>query len=229
MGNRIVEAVLFDLDGTLVDSAPDLLDVLGRMRADRGLQPVDYSARAHMANRGAAGLLAMGFDANPEIDQAELRREFLDLYRAQCFRLSCLYDGVQALLEQLGELGIPWGVVTNKPGDLAREVMAQSGWLERCACLVGGDTLPVAKPDPAPVRRALETIGAPPDRTLMIGDDPRDIQAGRAAGTVTAAAGWGYLEPGVDVSVFEADHVVSRPLEVLELISIGQHGAGRAS
>jgi phosphoglycolate phosphatase len=184
--------MLFDLDGTLLDSAPDLVASLNHVRASRDLSPLPVAEMSRFASKGSVGLLRRGMPpADPETF-AGWRELFLQHYAVNSYRRSTLYDGIPQLLDVLDETGIPWGVVTNKPEYLTWPILEAARLNERVACVVGGDTLSQSKPDPAPVRLACEMIGLEPAQSLMIGDDVRDIDAGRAAGTQTAAVYYGY-------------------------------------
>ncbi len=218
MNPRRIRGLLFDLDGTLVDSAPDLLAVVAELRGAKGLPWMDLSGCRHVANKGAAGLLELGFGSHPEHDLDALRREFLNRYAERCFQDSHAFPGIEALLGILEENRIPWGVVTNKPGDLACSVLDQAGWLNRAGCLVAGDSLPVSKPDPAPVRKGAGELGLDCADCLLLGDDPRDILAGQRAGAMTGLATWGYLEPGTPPESLGADLIISHPDELARLI-----------
>jgi phosphoglycolate phosphatase len=187
-------AVLFDLDGTLVDTAPDLIGALDEMRADAGLPMLGASLPAALAARGGRGLLALGFPDDPDAPE-RLLPEYLRRYRARLLRASMPYPGIEALLDELAGRGVALAVVTNKPETLARELIEGLGWQDRFRALVGGDTLPVRKPDPAPLLHALAQLGCAPALAAMVGDDRRDIEAGeRAACGLRLAVGYGYIE-----------------------------------
>jgi phosphoglycolate phosphatase len=199
-------AVLFDLDGTLVDSAPDLCNAVNRVLADLGRPPVALSRLRQVVSKGGRAMLAV---ALPDFD-AEAREDllvpFLAHYGEALANDSLVFEGVDALLAALDARGIAWGIVTNKPEGLARGVVEGFGWTTRCKVLVGGDTLPQRKPDPAPILFACQQLGIAPADAIYVGDDLRDIEAARAAGMPSVAALWGYREPHEDPSQWGADH-----------------------
>jgi phosphoglycolate phosphatase len=214
----MIEAVLFDLDGTLADTAPDLAYTLNHMRGARGLPPLPLAATRPVTSLGARGLLGAGFGLTPDHPEyASMREEFLRFYEANICRETRLFPGMAELLRALEARDICWGVVTNKAEYLARpllkEILAQS----RCACIVGGDTTPHTKPHPAPLLAACGAIRRDAGACLYVGDDLRDIQAGRAAGMKVAAALWGYLNGG-DPTSWGADYMLERPEDLLDLL-----------
>jgi phosphoglycolate phosphatase len=218
---RPFDCVLFDLDGTLVDSATDLARAAEVMRAARGLPPIpiaDY--RAH-AGSGARGMLAVAFGVAPENPGYDaLRDEFIDAYAARMFDYTEPFAGVAALLQTLIGAGLPWGIVTNKAERLALALARAMPLLTGARVIIGGDTTPHAKPHPAPLLEAARRIGADPARCLYVGDDERDMRAGRAAGMGTAAALYGYLGAQADVAQWPADWRVRAPGEVLTLLGL---------
>ena len=203
-------AVLFDLDGTLVDSAPDLVAAVAALCAELGAPPPDAEAVRRVVSAGGRAMLRRGL---PGADDAMIDQwlpRFLDIYSVAMVRHTRLYEGMAEVLDLFGAHAIAWGIVTNKPGWLARPMLAQMPFHGGCAALVTGDCLPVRKPDPAPVLRACELIGVDADACVFVGDDLRDVQAGRAAGVRTIAAAWGYLDGG-DPRQWGADCVVDAP------------------
>lgn len=211
-------AVLFDLDGTLIDTAPDMVAVLQAMQQDRGRTPVTYElGRAYVSN-GAVGLLRLGF---PDADEAEveaLRPEYLSRYLDRVSATSTLFPGLDVLVDQLDENSRPWGVVTNKPHHLTEPLMAALELLERAACCVSGDTLPQRKPDPAPLHHACAVAGIDATTSIYVGDSSRDIEAGRAAGMVTVAAAYGYITPDDDAATWNADVIVRDTDELAQFV-----------
>ncbi|MFU8831769.1 MAG: HAD family hydrolase [Wenzhouxiangella sp.] len=212
------KAVLFDLDGTLVDTAPDLVGTLMALRAARGLDEMEESALRPMATRGALGLLEAGFGHEPGYEAADLREEFLSHYAANIWVRSCVFDGIEHLLKQLQQQGLGLGIVTNKVEALAVPVVEKAGWADLFACLIAGDTISRSKPDPAPVLEACRRLNLAPEEVMFVGDDPRDVEAGRGAGVMTVVASWGYLPAGDDASGWGADVVINHPSEVLTLL-----------
>lgn len=213
MSAGVPAAVLFDLDGTLVDSAPDLLGALDHVLARRGLPPSDHARLRHYAARGAAGILEAGLgDAADE----EARREFLDHYGNHLWDRTRAFAGVDAMLERLAGRGIAMGVVTNKISRFAEPVIAHAGWTACFGCVITGDQVARPKPDPEGVLEACRRLGASPQQTLYVGDDRRDVSAGRAAGVVTVIAGWGYLAPDEDIGQWRADRIAQHPRDLID-------------
>ena len=188
----MIRAVLFDLDGTLLHSAPDLVAALNQVRTLHCLPEHELEAMQQYASRGAVGLLQAGMPA-ADPDTLELwRHAFLAHYEKNSARDSALFEGIVELLAFLDSKGVPWGIVTNKPEYLTRPVLAAFGLDRSLGCLVCGDTIDQRKPHPAPVRLACEVLGVSAADTLMVGDDVRDLQAGMAAGVKTCAVLYGY-------------------------------------
>lgn len=214
-------SVLFDLDGTLVDTAPDMAAALNQLLAENGKPGLPYeSIRPHVSN-GARGLLGLGFEIDtphPEYDR--LRQRFLDLYESDLSTHSRLFEGMDEVLAVLEAHGIIWGIVTNKPGWLTMPLVEALNIHNRAACVVSGDTCERAKPHPMPLLHAASSIGLEAADCLYIGDAARDIEAARAAGMPVIAAGYGYLEPGSDPNLWGADAMAAHPLELLRLIGI---------
>lgn len=211
-------AILFDLDGTLVDTAPDMVAVLQDLQRTHGLDPVDYElGRAYVSN-GALGLLGLGF---PDIEHAigsDLHTAYLESYAEQVCEASLLFPGLADLLEALDAAGLPWGVVTNKSAHLTDALLDRLALAARSACTVSGDTLPQRKPDPAPLLHACELAGMLPQNTVYVGDASRDIQAGQNAGMATVAAAYGYIAPGDDPRNWGADLIAADTAELTQIL-----------
>ena len=215
-----LQAVFFDLDGTLVDSAPDLIVAMQRLRAELGETPVDVTAIGEVVSKGGRAMLRRGF---PDADDARidlLLPRFLDLYADAIATHTRLYAGMDDVLDRLETAGLRWGVVTNKPGRLARALLAAIDLDRRCAAMVSGDCLPLRKPDPAPLLHACALAGVTAQRSVYVGDDMRDIEAGKRAGMMTIAAGWGYLN-GEDPVDWRADSVAASPRDLIGALRLG--------
>ncbi len=208
-------AMLFDLDGTLADTAPDLAAAANRMRTLRGLAPVSLDLLRPVASHGARGLLRVAFEKTPEdADYEALRVEFLACYEAALAVDSRLFDGMPDVLDALEARGVAWGIVTNKAMRYTKPLTEWLGLATRAGAIVGGDTTPFAKPHPAPLLHAARLLDLPPSACIYVGDDPRDIVAGRAAGMHTVAAGWGYGEAPLR---WDADVLLQHPRDLMSL------------
>ncbi|MDB5809143.1 MAG: phosphoglycolate phosphatase [Betaproteobacteria bacterium] len=213
-----IQAVLFDLDGTLIDTAPDLVYALNCMRVSRKLEVLPVAATRAYTSMGARGLLGVGLDVTPEhADYEAMRDEFLGIYADNLCRESKLFPGMGELLEALEIRGVKWGVVTNKAERYTHPLLKQLGVHHRAACIIGGDTTGKTKPDPAPLFAACERISIAPSRCIYVGDDRRDVQAGRAAGMMTIVAKFGYLH-GNDPETWAADAMIDAPGDVLHYL-----------
>jgi 2-phosphoglycolate phosphatase len=211
--------ILFDLDGTLVDTAHDLAYALNLQRERHGLAILPLETIRPFASHGSRGLLSVGFALSPEDDSFEaMRDEYLALYDQVLTRKPILFDGVAELLETLDSKTVPWGVVTNKPRRFTQPLLQNIGLLERAACVVSGDDAPRPKPYPDTLFLACEQAGVNPERCWYVGDAERDIEAGRAAGMQTVVAMYGYLSEADQPENWGADKFVNAPLELLMLI-----------
>jgi 2-phosphoglycolate phosphatase len=213
-------AILFDLDGTLLDTAPDMIGALNRLRVENGREPLrPADARAHVSH-GAVRLVRVGFpDADDERLEA-LRLRFLELYAANLADGTCLFPGIEHVLATLEAERLPWGIVTNKPGWLTDPLLDRLGLFERACCVVSGDTVAERKPHPLPLLHAAEATGVLPGRCVYVGDAERDIVAGRAAGMQTVVAAYGYLSPEDQPLLWNPHGVVQRPEELLDWLTL---------
>lgn len=212
----MAEAIFFDLDGTLADTGPDLAGALNRLLLEEGRQVMAYPLLRPHVSAGARGLLRAGFAITPDApDYSALRDRFLDLYEASLCVETTLFAGMADLLATLDERGVSWGVVTNKPERFTRPLLAALGLTRRAAAIVSGDTTAKAKPDPLPLLHACTIAGVSPLNSVYVGDDLRDIEAGRAAGMRTLAATWGYLGEGLPIVAWGADRMIDAPAEIL--------------
>lgn len=215
-----LRAVLFDLDGTLVDSAPDLAGATNDMLRARGLPALALERLRPMVGAGARGMMGIAFGASPQDERfPALKAEFFDRYEARLLRETRPFDGVDRLLDGLVERGLPWGIVTNKSERFAFPLTQGLGWATAAAAVVGGDTTAHAKPHPEPLLEAARRVGVAPEHCLYVGDDARDIVAGRAAGMRTVAVRWGYLGEGEPIEVWGADRIVDDPAALLHWLS----------
>jgi len=218
-GMRRVELVLFDLDGTLADTAPDLGGAVNRMLLARGREPLPIAELRPVASHGARGLLGVAFGVTPADRQFEdLRQEFFREYEAALCVDSILFPTMDETLSDLEAAGVRWGIVTNKMARFTVPLVRALGLHGRAACVVSGDTAPKPKPDPAPLLHALAATRCTAEAALYVGDDLRDIQAGRAAGIRTVAVSYGYLGDGAHYEQWGADHINDSPAELLSLV-----------
>jgi phosphoglycolate phosphatase len=217
-------ALLLDLDGTLLDTAPDMAGALNALRAEQGRAPLPLLTLRPWVSHGGVALVRAGFGDVDEAGRELLRVRFLDLYRAALSGGTRLFAGFGALLARLEAAGIPWGVVTNKPGWLTVPLLDDLGLGTRVACVVSGDTLAVRKPDPAPLVHAAALLGMAPGDCVYAGDAERDIIAGRAAGMRTVAVRWGYLAVGEDPSAWRPDALAEVPGDLALEVGLGADG-----
>jgi N-acetyl-D-muramate 6-phosphate phosphatase len=216
-----LKAVLFDLDGTLIDSAQDLGAAAEKVRAVRGLPPLGLDAYRSMAGAGARGMLGIALGVTPESPDYEvLKHEFLANYEAAMTVHTRVFDGVSGMLAALAAHGLAWGIVTNKAERFTLPLVHSLPTLATAAVLVGGDTTPFAKPHPAPLLEAASRLGLAPEQCIYVGDDERDVVAGRAAGMLTVAAQYGYLGAAADTSVWGADFFIDAPVGLLKILDV---------
>jgi len=216
MPNVRTRAVLFDLDGTLADTAPDLARALNRVRAANDLAPMPMAITRPHTSSGARGLLKVGFGLNPGDERYEaLKLQFLDFYAAEICVDTRLFDGMAELLAQFDQEGLPWGVVTNKAERFTLPLLRSLHLAERAACIVGGDTTARAKPHPDPLLHAAAALKLAPSACLYLGDDLRDVQSARAAGMRALAVRYGYLGEGGPIETWQADAIIDHPRDVL--------------
>ena len=215
------DAVLFDLDGTLVDSAPDLAGAANELRAQHGRPPLPYEAYRPLAGSGARGMLSAAFGLAPgDENYLTLREAFLGLYQRRLLQASSVFAAVPTMLARIEASGRPWGVVTNKALYLAEPLLTGLALRHRAAVLVGGDSTPHTKPHPAPLLHAAGRLGLDAARCVYVGDDARDVQAGRAAGMATVAAAWGYLGPDARLDDWGASGIVDSPDDLLKWLDL---------
>ncbi|WP_411878857.1 phosphoglycolate phosphatase [Polaromonas sp. YR568] len=214
-----VAAVLFDLDGTLIDSAPDLGAAADKMRTDRGLESLPLALYRPMAGAGARGMIAVAFGLTPDDARfAELKEEFFRNYESRMTEHTTVFDGVAELIGQIGRAGFKWGVVTNKSARFTLPLTKAMPLFDTAQTIISGDTTPHSKPHPAPLLEAARQLDVAPNRCIYVGDDERDIVAGRAAGMPTVAAAYGYLGKTADTGGWKADATIAAPGALLNLL-----------
>lgn len=217
-------AVLFDLDGTLADTAPDLAAALNSLLVADGHEALAFELVRPWVSWGAMRMIQLGYGKDLEAARmAELRNRFLAFYEAGLCRESRLFPGIPEALDALEAADVAWGIVTNKPGWLTEPLLAALGLSERAGTVISGDTLPFAKPHPMPLLHAARELGLGPGRCVYVGDNVRDIEAGRAAGMYTIAATWGYIPTDDDPAAWQADRLMHSPQALTPLA--GELGA----
>jgi phosphoglycolate phosphatase len=216
-----IRLVLFDLDGTLADTAPDLAGAVNRMLTSRGRTPLPLAALRPVASHGARGLIGRAFGLTPaDAGYEDMRQEFFREYESALCRDTRLFPAMPQTLAALEHADIRWGIVTNKMARFTDPLVQALGLAERAACIVSGDTTAHAKPHPAPLLHAAQVADIDIAVSIYVGDDLRDVQAGRAAGMRTVAAAYGYLGDGAPVEQWGADHVIHRPDDLLPLVRL---------
>ena len=214
-----IEAVLFDLDGTLIDSAPDLGAAADKMRTDRGMPSLPMADYRPMAGAGARGMLGVAFGLTPnDADFGALKEEFFTNYEACMTERTYAFDGVAELIVRISGAGLKWGVVTNKSARFTLPLTRQMPLFVSAQTIISGDTTPHAKPHPAPLLEAARQLNVEPGRCVYVGDNERDIVAGRAAGMPTVAAAYGYLGATADTQGWKADATIVSPSALLKLL-----------
>jgi 2-phosphoglycolate phosphatase len=216
-----LRGVLFDLDGTLIDSAPDLAAAANGLRAARGLEPMPYERLRPMVGSGARGMVGVAMGRAPgDAGYEALREEFLARYEAGLLQHTQVFATMRQVIDALDSARLPWGIVTNKIHRYADPVIAGLGLAQRAAVVVAGDSTPHSKPHPAPLLEAARRLGLAPAACVYVGDDLRDVQAGRAAGMATVAAAWGYLGQGEAIERWGADKCVETPAQLLDWLQL---------
>ena len=210
-------AILFDLDGTLADTAPDLAAAVNWLRTERGLSPTPYDILRPTASAGARGMIGAAFGLAPgDEGYEELRLAWFDRYQSAMWLHTTLFEGIKELLEGIEQGGMSWGIVTNNPARFTDPLVPNIG-LAHAGCIVSGDTTPHAKPHPAPLLEGARRLGLAPEQCWYVGDDLRDIEAGRAAGMVTVACAWGYCG-SIEPSTWGADYLLDTPAHLMQTL-----------
>ncbi len=220
MSRQGLRGVLLDLDGTLLDTAPDMAEALNRLRLDEGLEELPYERIRPYVSHGALRLVRLGFGEPDAARFEDLRQRFLDHYRADIARRTRMFDGFEDVLATLETAGMPWGIVTNKPGWLTIPLLEALGLASRCGCIVSGDTLAQRKPHPMQLLHAAAILGLAPRECVYVGDAERDVQAARNAGMIPLVAGFGYLEAGEDPAAWNPEAVMWKPADLLEWLGL---------
>lgn len=216
MNNRKIQAVLFDMDGTLLDTAPDIARSLNILRERHQLPPLSIEQVREVTSYGSPGLLRLAFDiSNTDERYPEIRKEFIALYEADITAQTRPFEGISTVLDSLSQAQIPWGVVTNKAENLAQKILDNLSLSATCACLIGGDSTPHPKPAPDPLLAACKIINRQPQNCLYVGDSPLDIQAAKSAKMPSIAALYGYIPKPSDPHSWGADLTINTPLEIL--------------
>ncbi len=213
--------MLFDLDGTLVDTAPDMVAVLQDLQRDHGRAAISYDVARMSVSNGALGLIRIAFPDADEEQRSDLHQQYLQRYTANVCRRSAVFPGLEALLDRLDAASRPWGIVTNKPARMTDPLLNKLGLAHRCACIVSGDTLKQRKPHPAPLPHACDLAGFDPKSTVYVGDAERDVEAGRRAGMATIAVSYGYVMADDDPESWGADRIAADTTELLQMILEG--------
>ena len=217
----MLEAVLFDLDGTFADTAPDLGAALNRLRADLDLAPVALAALRPYTSQGVRGMLRAGLAMQPgDAWYAEFHERFLRYYSQDICVGTTVFPGIDDLIASIEDQGSPWGIVTNKAQRFTLPLLEQLGYVKRAACIISGDSARRAKPAPQPMHLACSLIARDPGLCLYVGDDPRDIEAGHAAGMVTVAVRYGYLGDGDPIEAWGADHLVDDVAQIAAVAGV---------
>jgi phosphoglycolate phosphatase len=213
-------AILFDLDGTLLDTAPDMIGALNLLRQEEGLEPLPFVGVRSSVSHGAVRLITVGFPSAQGDEFERLRQRFLALYSENLAVGTRLFAGLEPVLSAFEAEGLPWGIVTNKPGWLTDPLLEQLGLATRACCVVSGDTVNERKPHPLPLLHAAAVTGVSPDHCVYVGDAERDIVAGRGAGMQTVVAAYGYLAEHDHPETWNADGIIERPEDVLNWLTL---------
>ena len=211
-----LRAVLFDMDGTLLDTAPDMVNALNTLRRERNLAPMPFELVRAAVSHGAARVVRTGFEGAGEPEFTQLQRRFLEIYRGALSEHTRLFAGMEAVLDELDARGFKYGIVTNKAAWLTEPLLEQMRLRSRFACVVSGDTLAERKPHPLPLLHAAALAGVAPQACVYVGDAQRDVEAAHAAGMPALVANYGYVRPDEDTRSWGGDIYLQRPLDLLD-------------
>jgi phosphoglycolate phosphatase len=214
-----LRAVLFDLDGTVLDTAPDMVNALNALRQEQGLAPLPYEEVRSAVSHGAARVVGVGFPGVEPIAYAALQKRFLEIYRSALSLETKLFPGMQSVLEFIAERGVKSGIVTNKAAWLTDPLLEQLKIRDRFACVVSGDTLAQRKPHPAPLLHAAKLAEAEPGECIYVGDAERDVQAAHAAGMPALVANYGYVRDDEDTTRWGGDAYMEEPLDIIDWLN----------
>lgn len=217
MNIKNIECVLFDLDGTLLDTAPDMVDAINQIRLDKNLKPKPFNELRNIVSHGGAALVRAGLgidDFDSEFEQ--IMQRFLDIYKANIANKTSFFPGMEKVLNELEANNIPWGIVTNKPHWLTSDLVNQLSLNTRTNCIISGDTLEQRKPHPAPLLHACKILKVSPEHTIYVGDAQRDIEAGNNASMHTLVAMFGYIDETESPESWQADGLIEKPEEILD-------------
>jgi 2-phosphoglycolate phosphatase len=217
-----LRAILFDLDGTLLDTAPDMVDALNALRREQHLAPLPFEAVRPSVSHGSRRLVELGFPGLPADGIAALQKRYLELYRSSLSTRTRLFGGMERVLARLAELGLRCGIVTNKPAWLTDPLLQELGLTSLFACVVSGDTVSARKPDAMPMLHAARLAGVDPAECLYVGDAERDVQAAHAAGMTALVATYGYLQSDEDWQAWGGEGAIGAPLELLAWLERGE-------
>ena len=215
-----LRGVLFDLDGTLLDTAQDMAAALNALLAAEGMPELPFERIRPHVSHGAQRLIKLGFGEPDKPRFDDLRRRFLDFYRSDIARHTRMFEGFEGVLDALETARLRWGIVTNKPGWLTLPLLEELGLAGRSGCIVSGDTLPQRKPHPMQLLHAAELLGLDPSQCVYLGDAERDVQAARNAGMIPLVAGFGYFAAGEDPGAWQPDAIIEQPTDLLEWLGL---------
>jgi N-acetyl-D-muramate 6-phosphate phosphatase len=224
MNLPIKTTILFDLDGTLLDTAPDMIGALNTLRKEQSLPALPSETLRGSVSHGSAAMISAGFNLTPDDETFTLlQQRFLEIYQNNIAVETRLFPGMETVIDTLDQKKIAWGVVTNKPSWLTEPLLQTLNLAQRCACIISGDSLPEKKPDPKPLLHGCEIAGGQARQSLYIGDAQRDIEAGNRAGMQTMLANWGYIGEQDCPDDWQADHIIQDPLEILDWLYANTH------
>jgi N-acetyl-D-muramate 6-phosphate phosphatase len=217
---QVHQAILFDLDGTLLDTAPEFAACMNRLLGEHAKAPIEVEGLRSSVSHGVRGMLAYAFQSSPDDpDYAQLHAQFLEYYKEGIGSQTVFFSGIPTLIASLQKANLPWGIVTNKPTEFTLPLVQKFSPLNQALCVISGDSLSVSKPHPAPLLMGANHLGVSPQHCLYVGDARTDVVASRAAGMPCVVANYGYIPMDEDATSWEADHYVDDPKQILRLFS----------